>query len=44
MQSGSKQLIYSTGGKELIKNNETGHPIVNIKKLRGNWYYVETDY
>lgn len=44
MQSGSVQLIYSTGGEELIKDNETGHPIVSIDKLKNNWYYVVTDY
>lgn len=44
MQSGSVQLMYSTGGEKLIKDNETGHSIVNIEKLKDNWYYVETDY
>ena len=44
MQSGSVQLMYSTGGEKLIKANETGHPIINIEKLKDNWYYVETDY
>lgn len=44
MQSGSIQLIYSSGGEELIKKNETGHPIVSIDKLKDNWYYVETNY
>ena len=44
MQSGSVQLIYSTGGEELIRDNETGHPIVSIDKLKDNWYYVVTDY
>lgn len=44
MQSGSVQLIYSTDGEELIKDNETGHPIVSIDKLKNNWYYVVTDY
>lgn len=44
MQSGSTELIYSTGGKELIKDNEGGHPIVSIEKLKDNWYYVITDY
>ncbi len=44
MQSGSKELIYSTGGEELIKANETGHPIISIEKLKDNWYYVVTDY
>ena len=44
VQSGSVQLIYSTGGEELIKDKETGHPIVSIDKLKDNWYYVVTDY
>ena len=44
MQSGSVQLIYSTGGEQLIIDNETGHPIVNVDKLKDNWYYVVTDY
>ena len=44
MQSGSVQLIYSTGGEQLIRDNETGHPIVNVDKLKDNWYYVVTDY
>lgn len=44
MQSGSTELIYSSKGEELIKENETGHPIIEIKKLKDNWYYVITDY
>lgn len=42
--SGSIEVIYSTGGEDLIKNNEKGHPITKIEKLKDNWYYVETDY
>lgn len=42
--SGSSQIIYSTGGEQLIKDNETGHPIVLIKHLKDNWYYVEEEY
>lgn len=42
--SGSIEVIYSTGGEELIKINEKGHPITKIEKLKDNWYYVETDY
>ena len=42
--SGSVELIYSTGGEHLIKENEDGHPIVSIDKLKDNWYYVVTDY
>ena len=44
MLSGSIKVIYSTGGEDLIKNNEKGHPIIKIEKLKDNWYYVETDY
>lgn len=44
VQSGSVQLIYSTGGEKLVRDNETGHPIVSIDKLKDNWYYVVTDY
>lgn len=44
MQSGSVQLIYSTGGEKLIRDNETGHLIVSTDKLKDNWYYVVTDY
>ena len=44
MLSGSVQLIYSTSGEKLIWDNETGHPIVSIEKLKENWYYVVTDY
>lgn len=43
MQSGSVQLMYSSE-EELIRKNETGHPIVSIEKSKDNWYYVETDY
>jgi len=44
MLSGSTELYYSTGGEKLIWENETGHPIISIKKLKDNWYYVITDY
>ena len=44
VQSGSVELIYSTGGEKLIKANEGGHPIISIEKLKDNWYYVVTDY
>lgn len=44
MMSGDIQLIYSDGGEKLIKENETGHPIIRIDKLKDNWYYVKTDY
>lgn len=42
--SGSHQLMYSSNGEKLIRENETGHPIEKIKKLKDNWYYVKTDY
>lgn len=44
LQSGSCELVYSSGGEEMIKNNETGHPIIQVKHIKDNWYYVETDY
>ena len=44
MLSGSVQLVYSTGGEKLIRTKETSHQIVGVKKLKDNWYYVETNY
>ena len=44
MLSGSVQLVYSTGGEEIIRSSEIEHPIVSIDKLKDNWYYVVTDY
>ena len=44
MLSGSHQMIYSSNGEKLIKENETGHPIISVKNLKDNWYYVKTDY
>lgn len=44
MLSGSIQLVYSTGGEEMIRSSEIEHPIVSIDKLKDNWYYVVTDY
>lgn len=44
MLSGSIEVIYSTGGEELIRANESGHPITKIEKLKDKWYLVETDY
>ena len=38
---GSVEVIYSTGGEELIRDNVMY--IYKIKKLRDNWYYVITD-
>lgn len=43
MLSGSTELIYSPS-EELIRENVTLHPIKSIRKLKDNWYYVETDY
>ena len=44
MLSGSIELVYSSGGEELIRANESGHPITKIERLKENWFYVETDY
>ena len=44
MLSGSTEVVYSDGGEELIRKNETGHPIVSIEEMGENWYYVVTDY
>lgn len=44
MQSGSLELIYSTGGEELIRENENGHTITKIEKLKDKWYLVTTKY
>lgn len=44
MLSGSVELVYSTGGEEMIYENENGHPIISVDKLRDDWYYVKTDY
>ncbi|MBR5093833.1 MAG: hypothetical protein IK095_01935 [Oscillospiraceae bacterium] len=43
MLSGSFELIYSSGGEELIRANEKKIYVVRIEKLKENWYYVETD-
>lgn len=37
-------MVYSTDGENLIRANETGHPIVSIDKLKDNWYYGVSDY
>ena len=42
--SNSTELIYSSGGEELIRSNINEESIVNIKKIKNNWYYVITDY
>ena len=43
MLSGSIELVYSTGGEELIRASEEGPYITRIERLRDSWYYVETD-
>ncbi len=44
MLSGSVELIYSSGGEELIRANEDRiGPITRIEKLKDCWYYIETD-
>ena len=43
MQSGSVELIYSTG-EELIRKNESGPQIRKIEKIQDNWYLVTTNY
>lgn len=42
--SGSTQVIYTTGGEELIRSNELGQSITSITKLDDAWYYAITDY
>ena len=42
--SGNVELIYSTGGDELIKKHSFEDDKVRIKKLKENWYYVVTEY
>ncbi len=40
----SVELIYSSGGKEIIYNNIDSNYIKQIKELKDNWYYVEISY
>ena len=40
MMSGSHELVYSSGGEERIRANES---IVSIEQLKDYWYYVVTD-
>lgn len=42
--SGSIQVIYSSEDETLIFENENGHPVADIHKLKVHWYLVETDY
>lgn len=44
MLSGSIELIYSSTDESLIYENETGHPITSVRKLKEHWYLVNTDY
>ncbi len=44
MLSGSVELIYSSTDESLIYENESAHPITSVKKLKENWYLVDTDY
>lgn len=44
MLSGSVELIYSSTDESLIYENETGHPIISVDKLKEHWYLVDTDY
>ena len=37
----SIQMIYSSGGEELIRENEPY--IISVEKLKDHWYYVVTD-
>lgn len=43
MMSGSFELIYSSGGEELIRAKEFTINIDNIEQLKEHWYYVETN-
>ena len=44
MLSGSVELVYSSGGEELIRANEARiGPIMRLEKLKDCWYSVETD-
>jgi len=44
MLSGSSEVIYSSGGEKMIRKNESSCPILRLKHLGKEWYYVETDY
>lgn len=43
MNSGSLELVYSSGGEELIRAKEFTINIESIEQLKEHWYYVETD-
>ena len=36
--------MYSSGGEEKIRKNESDKNKKKIELLKDNWYYVETDY
>lgn len=40
--SGNVELIYSSGGKNLIYEIKNNSEIVKIVELDENWYYVES--
>ncbi len=42
--SQSIELIYSTGGEELIRKNAVSHPIASIMEFADRWYYVVINY
>lgn len=44
MLSGSDEIIYASGGEQMIWDNESEHPIRIVRPLGGNWFYVATDY
>ena len=39
--SGSVELVYSSGGEELIRAN--AHSIEELTPLKEHWYYMVTD-
>lgn len=44
MLSGSVELVYSSGGEELIRAHENRiGPITRIEKLKDCWFYIVTD-
>lgn len=44
MLSCSRQLIYTSLDYELIEENLDKHAIIDVKKLKENWYYIITEY
>lgn len=43
MNSGLLELVYSSGGEELIRAHEFTINIESIEQLKEHWYYVETN-